>query len=52
MVATIILIGLLLIKLGVRSAQSESTSEVIGAVLGCCIMLTLYYFAGLFDKFM
>lgn len=52
MVATIILIGLLLIKLGVISAQSESIVEVIGAVLGCCIMLTLYYFAGLFDKFM
>ena len=51
MIATIILFALVFIKLGVRCSQSKNISEIISNILACIIMLTLYYFAGLFDKF-
>lgn len=51
MIATIILLGLLFIKLGVGLATSESYTEFIGKFLAWCIMLILYYYAGLFNNF-
>jgi hypothetical protein len=51
MIATIILLGLLFIKLGIGLATSESCGECIGKFLGCVIMLVLYYYAGLFNNF-
>lgn len=51
MIATIILLGLLFIKLGVGLATSESCTEFIGKFLACVIMLVLYYYAGLFNNF-
>lgn len=51
MIATIILLALLFVKLGVGLATSDSCAECIGKFLGCCVMLVLYYYAGLFNNF-
>lgn len=51
MIATIILLGLLFVKLGVGLATAENYTEFIAKFLACGIMLVLYYYAGLFNNF-
>lgn len=51
MIATIILLGLLFVKLGIGLATSESCTDFISKFIACGIMLTLYYYAGLFNNF-
>lgn len=51
MIATIILLALLFIKLGVGLATSESCADFIGKFLACVIMIVLYYYAGLLNNF-
>jgi hypothetical protein len=51
MIATIILLGLLFIKLGIGLATSDSSISFIYKFIACGIMLVLYYYAGLFNNF-
>lgn len=51
MIATIILLGLLFIKLGIGLTECETGKDFLVKLIACGIMLTLYYYAGLFNNF-
>ena len=52
MIATIILLTISLVKLGINLAHCKDMAAVLGVLLGTSCKLALYYYAGLFDKFM
>ena len=51
MIATIILLGLLFIKLGIGITECECGKDFFVKMVACGIMLILYYYAGLFNNF-
>ena len=51
MIATIILLGLLFVKLGIGLTECENGKDFLVKLITCGIMLTLYYYAGLFNNF-
>lgn len=51
MIATIILLGLLFVKLGIGLTECKTGKDFLVKFLACGIMLALYYYAGLFNNF-
>lgn len=51
MIATIILLGLLFVKLGIGLTEYKSGQDFFVKFLACGIMLVLYYYAGIFNNF-
>ena len=51
MIATIILLGLLFVKLGIGLTECKTGTDFIVKFLACGIMLALYYYAGIFNNF-